>query len=89
MAARSVGYPSIVMSTETTPSSDATAALDVEALRANLRLTPAQRIAELDRMLRFHHRVQVRTLSPDLRERLWQEEVTEARRRMEASGDGE
>ena len=40
---------------------------DLAALRANLALTPAQRIAELVAMNRFHDEVRSRTLAPRLR----------------------
>ena len=55
---------------------------DLAALRANLELTPAQRLAELVAMNRFHAEIQERTLSPSLRAALKAREVEEARRRL-------
>ena len=62
---------------------DATAqGADLAALRANLALTPAQRMAELVAMNRFHASVQSRSLSPSLRAALEAREIEEARRRL-------
>jgi hypothetical protein len=55
---------------------------DLAALRANLARTPAERIAELVEMNRFHAEVQARTLSPALREALEEREREIARARL-------
>ena len=56
--------------------------VDLDALRANLRLSPAERIAELVEMNRLHHDIQSRTLSPHLRAALQGREVERARARL-------
>jgi hypothetical protein len=56
--------------------------VDLDALRANLRLSPAERIAELVEMNRLHHDIQSRTLSPELRAALGAREVERARARL-------
>ncbi len=60
--------------------------VDFDALVANLRLSPAERIAELVRMNRFHHDIQSRTLSPELRAALQAQEIERARARLREAG---
>jgi hypothetical protein len=55
---------------------------DLAALRANLALTPAERMAELDAMNRFHAEVQSRTLDAKTRAALLAREIAEAERRL-------
>lgn len=55
---------------------------DLAALRANLALTPAERVAALTEMNRFHAEVQARTLSPELRAALEERERDLARKRL-------
>lgn len=57
-------------------------AADMAALRANLALSPLQRMAELVAMNRFHADVQARTLAPWLRDALEAREIDEAFRRL-------
>lgn len=59
---------------------------DLAALRANLALSPAERIAELVAMNRFQDELQARTLSPELRAALERREVEEARTRLAEAG---
>jgi len=61
--------------------------VDLAAIRANLALTPAQRIAELVAMNRFHHAVQARTLSQELLAALRAREVERARIRLHDVGE--
>lgn len=72
-------------SIDATPA-DLMATADLISLRANLALSPAQRIVELVAMNRFHAEVQVRTLAPWLRAALQDREVEEARRRLREAG---
>lgn len=58
------------------------AGADLAALRANLALSPAERLAELVSMNRFHAEVQARTLPASLREALERREIEAARRRL-------
>ena len=59
---------------------------DLEALRANLALSPAQRFADLVAMNRFHADVQSRTLPPWLQAALDGAEIDAALRRLEEAG---
>ncbi len=60
--------------------------IDFDALLASLRLSPAERVAELVRMNRFHHDIQSRTLSPELRAALEAQEIERARARLHEAG---
>ena len=57
------------------------------AIRANLALTPAERIAELVAMNHFHHAVQSRTLSQRQLAALDAREVERARARLREAGE--
>lgn len=59
---------------------------EMAALRASLALSPAERLAELVAMNRFHADVQARTLAPWLRAALEAREIEEARRRLRQAG---
>jgi hypothetical protein len=61
---------------------DLVAAAGIIALRANLALTPVQRIAELVAMNRFHAEIQARTVPSWLRAALDAREIEEARQRL-------
>ena len=57
---------------------------NVEALSANLAMTPAQRLGELVEMNRLHAEIQSRTLGTELRAQLKAREVELARARLPA-----
>jgi len=62
---------------------------DLAALRENLARTPAERLAELVEMNRFHAAVQARTLTPAMRAALEEREREVARARLgEVAGAG-
>ena len=56
---------------------------DIAALRSNLALSPAQRMANLVAMNMFHARVQSRTLAEPVRAALRQRDIEDARARLE------
>jgi hypothetical protein len=60
---------------------------DLAALRANLALSPAERIAELVAMNRFHAEVQARTLDAAVQAGLEAREIEVARERLRELGE--